>query len=514
MYKLLVVTNISFVEPIDKKISNVLGENNMDTCVFIKSLDEFLTSKVNEKYDKVFYWINFEELFPDFVIDYYQHPGIEEKYYLQTIELVTRMIEQSYNCKTKCWLTFEDAYLQFYRVNGSSPICNYLIDRINIKIVEKYKGELEFIDLKSILIRVGFDCSYNLKWKLRWNAPYSQNLITKVIAQLSKKVLIEYRKTPKCIVIDCDNVLWGGILSEEGIGKIRLGDYGEGKLYVEFQKFLLSLYYQGIILAVCSKNDYSEVRNVFDKHSAMKLKQEHISCMCVNWDNKPNNICLISQKLGIGLDSILFIDDSNFEIEAVKMILPQVKTILFDKKNIFSGFEVFNLDFQHDYDNIMNRHETYKTNIKREDLRRHSETFEDYLIALEMDINVHLLKNEEISRVSELSLRTNRCTNGKRFTIQQLSELSNDSKNIIYSISLKDKFSDLGIVGSFLICDNYIYMFCLSCRALGRGVEENVLKFISDNYDIEGIYVQLSDKNKDIIKKFKKFFPKSRIEYV
>lgn len=514
MYKLLIVTNINFVEPIENRLIESLGEENIELSVNIKSLDEFLISIDDIKYNKIFYWINFEEVFPDFIVEYYQNSEVEEKYFLQSIELATQIIQRDQRCDTKCWLTFEDAYLQFYRINASSPICNYLIDKINMTIRENFEKTVDFIDYKSVLLRIGYDNAYNLKWKARWNAPYTKKAVSSIVTQLTKKILIERKKTPKCIVLDCDNVLWGGILSEVGMDNVSLGEYGTGRLYIEFQKFLLSLYYQGIILAVCSKNNYEDVYEMFNKHSAMKLKQEHISCMCVNWNNKPDNICLISQKLGIGLDSILFIDDSKFEIEAVKMVLPQVQTVCFDKNNIFNGLDAFNLDFQYDYDNILNRHATYKTDTKREELKKHCKTFEDYLIALEMNIDIHLLESDEISRVSELSLRTNRYTNGRRCSKQQLVELNFNTKTDIYSISLKDKFSNLGIVGAVIIHENCIYMFCLSCRALGRGVEEKMFEFIRDNYEIESMYFQLSEKNKDMVWKVKHYFPRIRFDYV
>lgn len=151
-------------------------------------------------------------------------------------------------------------------------------------------------------------------------------------------------------------------MSEDGIEKLRLGNYGEGRLYVEFQKFLVSLYYQGIIIAVCSKNDYVDVINVFLKHSSMIIKENHVACLCANWDDKLQNLCLISQKLGIGLDSLVFADDSEFEIESVNMLLPHVHTIRFDKNDIYRDFDVFNISCPLTSD-IRTRHEIYKTNV-------------------------------------------------------------------------------------------------------------------------------------------------------
>ena len=142
------------------------------------------------------------------------------------------------------------------------------------------------------------------------------------VKEIQKQYFIEQGITKKCLVLDCDNVLWGGILSEDGIENIKLGGSGFGRTYQDFQRFVLSLYYHGVILAVCSKNDLPDVMNMFHEHSEMILKEEHIACFQVNWENKPDNIRRIAETLNIGLDSMVFLDDSPVEIEAVKSILP------------------------------------------------------------------------------------------------------------------------------------------------------------------------------------------------
>ena len=122
-------------------------------------------------------------------------------------------------------------------------------------------------------------------------------------------------------------MLWGGILSEDRIENIKLGGNGWGRIYQDFQRFVLSLYYHGVILAICSKNDLPDVLRMFHEHSEMIMREEYIACFQVNWEDKPSNIQKIAEKLNIGLDSMVFVDDSPVEIEAVKAILPKVTTI-------------------------------------------------------------------------------------------------------------------------------------------------------------------------------------------
>ena len=109
--------------------------------------------------------------------------------------------------------------------------------------------------------------AYDTKGKYRWNAPYSSNLIARISQEIHKQYLVGNEITAKCIVLDCDNVLWGGILSEVGIENIVLGANGLGREYQDFQKFMLSLFYHGVILTVCSKNDRADVMKVFREHN-------------------------------------------------------------------------------------------------------------------------------------------------------------------------------------------------------------------------------------------------------
>lgn len=150
-------------------------------------VEDYLKTVTDEKYDKIFFWVNFDLLFPDFVSDYYKNGDDKIEYLSFAMQLSSEMIMKSNNCSTKCWLTFEDSYLQFYILNGSEPTCNYLIDKINMLIFDTYKDEVEFIDLKSIVVRIGHNNAYTLKHKLRWNAPYSKDLVIEVVARLYKK---------------------------------------------------------------------------------------------------------------------------------------------------------------------------------------------------------------------------------------------------------------------------------------------------------------------------------------
>lgn len=263
--------------------------------------------------------------------------------------------------------------------------------------------------------------------------------------------------------------------------------------------------YNGIILAVCSKNEYNDVLAVFREHTDMLLKEDNIACFKVNWDNKVDNIIWISSCLNISLDSMVFVDDSDFEIQSVKMLIPEVHTIKFTNDyNMYKCFGCLYLKSGNVLDEVLKRHQTYKTNDQRELLLLRSSSFDEFLKSLELVIDIHKTHSIELNRIAELSQRTNKCTNGKRYFINQLLELKSVPSYSLYTVSAKDRFSDLGIVGAIGIENNKLDLFCLSCRALGRGIEEKMLLFVN-NYATDYCF-SLTDKNVDLFNKLREQF--------
>ena len=372
------------------------------------------------------------------------------------------------------WFGFEDYFDHISNICGRIPFLNGIVDQINIDL-EIMLDDAVFIDLKRIIAALGIPNAYDKKGEYRWNAPYSKEMIRQMLKETYKQYLICGGITKKCLVIDCDNVLWGGILIEDGIEGIYVSNSGLGKSFQDFQRYLLELYYRGVILTICSKNDEDDVLHVFRNHSGMLLKEENISYFCCNWDNKADNIIKISDNLNIGLDSMVFVDDSPFEISAVESSLPEVTTVLFNRDRIYSDLSCFNLNSRIDKKKIEIRTETYRTNSMRKELRSNSSSLDAYISSLNMEIDIHKSTCDEIARTFELIQRTNKCTNGIRCTLKELKEKYSSSEYTLYTVSLSDKFSDLGIVGCIGIYEQIIELFSLSCRALGRKIEHEML---------------------------------------
>ena len=227
----------------------------------------------------------------------------------------------------------------------------------------------------------------------------------------------------------------------------------------------------------------------------MVLKENQIGCFQVNWEDKPNNIKRIADKLNIGLDSMVFVDDSIAEIKAVKETIPEVVSILFRHDIRYEKFSCFNLKNDVDRENIEKRNATYRTNELRYELKEKYNDSVSYINALGIVMVIHEAMPNEYSRISELTQRTNKCTNGKRYTLSDLRRRITSNEVKLYSVYVSDCFSDLGLVGAIEIENDTISLFSLSCRAFGREIEKKMIKYISECYRISKIEFVSTTRN-------------------
>ena len=500
------ISNIVFEPYLQTYIKSAFLADGYETQLSYIMYDEIKQKQeVIQNAEMVVVCLNFHEMYPDTL---YKAPEVRSKVERIYKDICGRnrellsIIKANYTGKV-VWFGFEDFFTKNALLFGAKHELYGLVDKVNLSLSEAIVDDI-FIDLKRIIALCGIYSSYNDKGKYRWNAPYSKELIKLMADELHKQYLIEKGITKKCLVLDCDNVLWGGIISEDGKENLKLAGNGFGRTYQDFQRFALSLYYHGVILAVCSKNNLSEVLNVFREHSEMVLKEKHIACFQVNWEDKPNNIKIIAERLNIGLDSMVFVDDSHNEIKAVKALLPDVTTVLFKRNMNYNHFSCFNLKSNVMLDDIEKRNETYRTNAQRECLKESFSSYAEYINALDIKTEIHKTIPMEYSRVSELTQRVNKCTNGKRFTVQEIKEYVKNSGCDYYSVHVSDRFSNLGLVGAFAVKDNTLVLFCLSCRALGRQIERKMIEFIIAKWRINKVYFQSTGKNDDLKNALKK----------
>jgi len=300
----------------------------------------------------------------------------------------------------------------------------------------------------------------------------------------------------KCLVLDLDNTLWGGVLGEDGINGVKLGGDYPGNAFRDFQANIKMAANAGVMLAVCSKNNIEDVQEMWAKHPENILTENDFVCIKSNWDDKAKNISEIAQELNIGLDSFVFIDDNPRERERVKTELPMVEVPEFPNQ----PFELFDF-FTKIYSNFFQTHrltnedskktEQYKENTLRNQLKTSIGSIEEYIKNLKIELSI--FANSNVSRVAQMTQKTNQFNlTTKRYSEAEINDFI-EKGHFIYSLGVKDKFGDNGITGAAIVLVNNenksaeIDSYLLSCRILGKNIENIFLKYILNHLYNKGI---------------------------
>jgi FkbH-like protein len=300
----------------------------------------------------------------------------------------------------------------------------------------------------------------------------------------------------KCLVLDLDNTLWGGVIGDDGLEGIRLGQgSGIGEAYVAFQRYLRDLTRRGVILAVCSKNDEATALEPFNKHPEMILKRSNIACFTANWNDKASNIKEIAKQLNIGLDSLVFVDDNPFERNQVRSELPMVAVPeLPEDPALYPGclaaagyFESVALT-QDD----LARSEQYQKNLAREKAQASFTDISEYLKSLDMEMIWGPFDPLSLPRVTQLINKTNQFNlTTRRYSEEDTRRFAGDLKSVTLRCRLTDRFGDNGIIGIMIALEQKngdwnVDTWLMSCRVLGRGVEKSMLDLLAQEVSNRG----------------------------
>ena len=293
----------------------------------------------------------------------------------------------------------------------------------------------------------------------------------------------------KCLVMDLDNTLWGGVVGDDGLEGIVIGQGSPlGEAYVAFQDYARELSRRGVILAVCSKNDEANALEPFEKHPEMVLKRPDISSFVANWSDKAGNIRAIAEELNIGLDALVFIDDNPFERNLVRRELPMVAVpeVTDDPTDypraiadagFFEGLSVTDEDRE--------RTSQYQGNKARDALKASATDLESYLRAMEMHLVWKQFDRVGLQRTVQLINKSNQFNlTTKRYTEEDVLAVMADPDAFGLQLRLLDRFGDNGIIAIIIgrlreDRDLYIDTWLMSCRVLGRQVEPTTLNLIA-----------------------------------
>jgi len=346
-----------------------------------------------------------------------------------------------------------------------------------------YHGRKHWLDEKMWLLSAAF-CAFEY-------LPHSVQSVVDIMLSLRGEGV-------KCVVLDLDNTLWGGIIGEDGLDGIRIGHLGDGEAYTHFQHFLLALKERGILLAVCSKNNPETALQPFRGHPEMVLKEHDIVAFLANWESKAENITHISETLNLSLRSMVFVDDNPAERGIVREALPDVivpelpedpaeYVRCLAELNLFEATSHSSLDAE--------RTDLYRVDAQRKLAGRTFSSPEDHLRSLEMRVDCRRFEPFHLPRVVQLLQRSNQFNlQTRRYSLAQCEAfMRDDTKWLPICVSLRDKYGDVGIISVVIASLETktlaIEEWVMSCRVLARGVEQFAMNFIVESARTRGIDV-------------------------
>lgn len=354
-----------------------------------------------------------------------------------------------------------------------------------LKMSKKFL-DVYWVDTLSLFARLGYAAAVDERNWQAARAPISKHALLPLGLEYAKFIRALRGKTRKCLVLDCDNTLWGGVVGEDGLDGIKLGSTHPGSSFVAFQQECVNLYNRGVILALCSKNNEADVLEVFKMHPDCLLKEHHFAAWQINWDDKATNLTRIAQELNIGIDSLVFVDDNSLECDWVRKQLPQVEVINLSKETynyrkelMLSGF-FDSLTFSSE---DKKRSQMVVSDNQRKQMLKTASSFEDYLKGLGLKAEIGRPDKGDVPRVSQLTQKTNQFNvTTRRYTEGDIERFMASDNFEVFFLKLSDRISELGLIGVAIVQYKHgvadVDSLMMSCRALGRGAEETLMSLI------------------------------------
>ena len=371
------------------------------------------------------------------------------------------------------------------------------LNKLIKEYVNKHSNQFFLIDWERFVRILGEDRSMDYRYWYMSKSPFKRDFLKLYSNEIAKIVKALKGCGKKCLILDCDNTLWGGVVGEDGLHGIKLdrNDY-PGNIYYDFQMSVLHLVERGVLLALCSKNNADDVWDVLDNHPCSLIKRNHLSAWRINWENKVDNIASLIDELSIGSDSVVFIDDDPSECEMIKQYLPvltvlQVPSKIYNYPNILFRDGLFDTLYLSEEDK--QRSAMYQAEARRKEEKIRVTNLDDYLASLELKATISPVKNDQIARVAQLTQKTNQFNlTTRRYSEKEITIFANDQRYTIYTLSVMDKYGNSGLTG-VLIAKNengkgVIDTLLLSCRILGRKLEiafvSYCIKKLEEQWDI------------------------------
>ena len=367
----------------------------------------------------------------------------------------------------------------------------YQLRKINMGLMDlsQQSKDMFVCDLASLQSDLGYGFVFDPKVYVSADMVYRIDFLPYIAKHVTDIILSINGSFKKCLILDLDNTIWGGIIGDDGMEGIQVGYLGLGKIFTELQLWAKQLKQRGIILAICSKNTESIAMEPFQSHPDMVLHMDDIAVFVANWETKVDNIRHIQSILNIGFDSMVFVDNNPFEREIVKSAIPDITVPELPEDPAeyliyLRSLNLFETAFFTEQDDQRTRQ--YQEEARRNAVLQRFDNEMDFLANLQMVSEVKAFDEFGIPRVAQLSQRSNQFNlRTIRYTEADIKQLSADPNFYTISLSLKDRFGDHGLIGIVILKkqdDDTLFMdsWIMSCRVLKRGMENFTINTIAD----------------------------------
>ena len=371
------------------------------------------------------------------------------------------------------------------RPDGQTAALRALGDRLHA--IAASRPDVFVVDLDRLVATVGEAHWRDARMAVVSGLPLTMAALHAIAEEQLRYLRAFCGRTRKVLVLDADDTLWGGIVGEAGMAGVALGDGYPGACFVEFQRALLELRRRGVLLALNSSNNPADVDEMLASHPRMHVRRSDLAALRVNWDDKAANLVSIAEELSVGLDSMVFVDDSAAECERVRTALPEVLTVHLagepaGRADLIRSLGVFDtLSYE---DDDRERAERYRQSSVRRDLERELPTLEAYYASLEMELTVEPVSAMTLARAADLTQRTNQFNLApQRLTRDALAQTLASPGVEAFIFRLRDRFGDYGLIALAMLEERgdalRISTLLMSCRVLKRTVEDTVLAFLA-----------------------------------
>ena len=361
------------------------------------------------------------------------------------------------------------------------------INRELRRIAEGFHGVYS-LDYDALVARHGSEHWHDERKWLTARLPIAAGYLLQMAREWMRFIVPLSGRTAKVLVVDLDNTLWGGVIGEDGMTGIKVGAEYPGAAFQALQRALLDLSRKGILLAVCSKNNLDDAMEALEKHPGMLVRAKHFAALRINWTDKAQNLREIAQELNVGSDALAFLDDNPFEREQVRAALPEITVIDLPKNPLeyasavrnCAAFERLTLSAED-----QQRTEMYAAQKQRAGAEQSFQSKEDFFRFLEQEAELEPVSDQTVARVAQLTQKTNQFNlTTRRYTEPQIAEMAKQPEWHIFSIRVRDRFGDHGLVGVAIAHDEgeqcEVDTFLLSCRVIGRTVETALLAHLAE----------------------------------